>query len=431
LRHPALQLQIGNYIRNPSGETVRMLDVAVVGAGPYGLSIASHLRARAVEHRSFGRPMHTWRTQMPQGMFLKSEGFASNLYDPSGTFTLARYCAEQGLPYADVDLPVRREAFADYGEAFQQQCVPDLEPLDVAAIEQASPGFRLTLENGETFIARRVVLAVGITHFARVPQALAMLPPALVSHSSCNPDLGRFAGREVAVLGAGASALDCAALLAQAGAAVHLVARAPVVNFHGVPSNERRPLGDRLRAWPMSGLGQGWRSWLCVHAPLLFHAMPERFRLLVVRRHLGPAPGWWTRAMVEGKVEFHLGQAVRTAEERGGRLELALAGADGTRSTLVVDHLIAATGYHPDMKRLGFLSPALRAGLRTAGDAPVLSRNFESSARGLYFVGLAAANSFGPVLRFALGAGFAARRLGRHLGSGRLVAAAEPVRAFA
>ena len=393
-----------------------MLDVAVVGAGPYGLSIASHLRARGIGHRIFGMPMQTWRTQMPQGMFLKSEGFASNLFDPSGSFTLRRYCAEHGLPYADFGLPVRREAFADYGVAFQQSCVPGLEQVDVTAVEQGSPGFRLTLDNGETFSARRVILAVGISHFAHMPAELMALPPALVSHSSRHADLGVFAGRDMLVLGAGASAIDCAALLVQAGASVRLVSRAPVIIFHDVPSQRPRPPLERLRAGPNSGLGRGWKLWLAANAPLLFHAMPEHFRLRVVRRNLGPESGWWTRAMVEGKVEFHLAQTVLDARERGGRVELALAGADGTRCTLAADHLIAGTGYRPDIQRLGFLSPALRARVSIVGGAPVLSRNFESSVAGLYFVGLAAANSFGLVLRFALGAGFAARRLARHLG---------------
>jgi thioredoxin reductase len=391
-----------------------MLDVAVVGAGPYGLSIASHLRARGIEHRIFGEPMYTWRNQMPQGMFLKSDGFASNLYDPSGAFTLRQYCADRGLPYKETGLPVSREVFADYGQHFQENCVPHLERVNVAEIRDAAPGFRISLANGESFSAKRVILAVGISHFAQLPQSLAALSPNVVSHSSRNANLGVFAGRDMVVLGAGASAMDCAALLAAAGATVKLVARAQQIHFHDGPTEGKRPLLERLRA-PGSGLGPGWRSRLCTDEPLLFHAMPEKFRLLVVRKHLGPAPGYWTRRMVEDKVEFHLGQTLLGATERGRGVEITLAGTDGRQRAMTADHVIAATGYHPDVQRLGFLSADLRARLRTAGDAPVLSTRFESSVPGLYFTGLAAANSFGPMLRFAFGAGFTSRTLARHL----------------
>ena len=394
------------------------IDVAVIGAGPYGLSIGSHLRARGIEHRVFGTPMWTWRNQMPQGMFLKSEGFASSLYDPAGAFPLASYCAAQGEPYADLGLPISREVFAAYGEAFQRRMVPDLESINVARIISAPPGYCLTLADGELLKARRVVLAVGISHFAYLPPEFAGLPRALVSHSSQNTDLSVFAGREMIVLGAGASAMDCAALLAQAGASVRLVARAPTIHFHNGPGKLPRPLRDRLRA-PMSGLGPGWKSRLSADAPLLFHAMPERFRLLVVRRHLGPAPGWWTRAMVADKVAFHLGQRVQGVGTEGSRIRLDLIGDDGTPSTLTADHVIAATGYRPDISRLGFLEPMIWAAVRTAGGSPRLSRNFESSVPGLYFVGLASANSFGPVARFAFGAAFTARRLARHLDARR------------
>ena len=392
-------------------------DTAIVGAGPYGLSIASHLRARGIEHRIFGEPMRTWRTEMPQGMFLKSDGFASNLWDPARHFTLRRYCEDRGHSYQDTGLPVSREVFAEYGEDFQGRCVPHLERESVASIRKVGGSFHLTLTNGQELTAKRVVLAVGISHFSKLPKTLRGLSPAVASHSSRNPRLEGFAGREVLVLGAGASALDCAALLAAAGASVRLIARAPKIHFHDGPMQGPRPVRERLRA-PSSGLGPGWRSRLCTDAPLLFHAMPQDFRLLVHRKHLGPAPGWWTRGMVEDKVAFHLAQSIESASETDSGIAVTLVAADGKRSTLTADHLIAATGYHADVQRLAFLSHSLRSSLRTLNDAPILSANFESSVPGLYFTGLAAAISFGPMLRFAFGAGFTARRLAKHLDRG-------------
>ena len=71
----------------------KLSTVAIIGAGPYGLSIAAHLKAAGVAARLFGASMQTWREAMPRGMFLKSEGFASSLSDPGDTFTLGHYCA--------------------------------------------------------------------------------------------------------------------------------------------------------------------------------------------------------------------------------------------------------------------------------------------------------------------------------------------------
>lgn len=391
-----------------------MIDLAIIGAGPYGLSIAAHLKARGVDFRIFGSPMHTWRTQMPKGMFLKSEGFASCLYDPDSMLTLGKYCQEQGTPYADLGLPVRLETFASYGLEFQKRLVPELEDKLVASMDRSSSGFDIRLADGELVAARKVVTAVGISHFQYLPPALSGLPEEFVTHSSRHTNFDRFKGRDVTVVGAGASALDVAGLLHQAGACVQLVARKPVVRFHNPPGRIPRPLLERVR-YPMTGLGPGWRSLFCTSAPLVFHAMPQRFRLEVVRRHLGPAAGWFIKDLVVNHVAFHLGFTVTEAKVQNGRVQLQLTSRDGAQRTLVTDHVIAGTGYQVDLRRLAFLNSGLLAGIRSVDHSPVLSMNFESSIPGLYFVGTTSANSFGPMARFAYGAKFTAQRLSRHL----------------
>ena len=108
-----------------------------------------------------------------------------------------------------------------------------------------------------------------------------------------------------------------------------------------------------------------------------------------------------------------LGYSTQGAAIKNGRVRLNLQAADGTQREVLTEHVIAATGYRVDMERLRFLSADLRSKVRTVNGAPVLSSAFESSVPGLYFIGVAAANSFGPVMRFAFGAGFAARTLTR------------------
>ena len=350
---------------------------------------------------------------MPRGMRLKSEGFASCLYDPGSTFTLAHYCAEKGIPYADLGLPVRLETFTDYGVEFQRRFVPHLEDTHVSLLDRTPAGFELSLDNDGFVRARRLVMAVGITHFASMPPVLSSLPGEVVAHASQHNTLDSFAGQDVAVVGAGASAADTAALLLDAGASVQIVARKPVFRFHQPPGKIPRPLLERVR-FPMTGLGPGWRSLFCTSAPLVFHRMPERFRLEVARRHLGPAAGWFVKDRLVGKAPFHLGATIKSATVQNGRVHLHIADAKGAR-TLVVDRVVAATGYKVDMQRLSFVAPDLRAAIECVQQAPVLTSTFESSVPGLYFVGISSLNSFGPLVRFAYGAKFTARRLSRQL----------------
>jgi thioredoxin reductase len=391
----------------------------IVGAGPYGLSIATHLRAQQLSFRIFGEPMASWRNHMPQGMSLKSEAFASNLYDPEARFTLRQYCTEKGLPYEDVGAPVPIETFCAYGLEFQRRMVPELETTLVTDVSRAPEGFSVLTAKCERIHASAVIMATGITHFDYLPPEFAALGPEIISHSYAHRDLGRFRGKSVVVLGAGSSAIDVAALLHDSGAKVELIARRDAINFH-VPTIEPRPLLQRVLN-PRSGLGLGWRSRLATDAPLLFHKMPESFRLRVVRDHLGPAPGWFMTERVVGRFPMHLGTTVESLTEHGGRARLSLRKGDGGKSELMVDHVIAATGYRPALERLPFLDAQLRGEIRTAAGAPILNDAFESSVSGLYWAGLASANSFGPLGRFAYGAGFTARRLARKLGARRHV----------
>ena len=148
---------------------------------------------------------------------------------------------------------------------------------------------------------------------------------------------------------------------------------------------------------------------------MAFHYLPERIRVETVRTTLGPSGGWFIRDKVIGKVPLHLGCTPQGADVRDRRVHLSIQLADGSEREIVTEHIIAATGYKVDLERLKFLNPEMRSKLKALNRAPVLSSSFESSIPGLYFVGVAAANSFGPVMRFAFGAGFAARTLTRTL----------------
>ncbi len=347
---------------------------------------------------------------MPKGMMLKSDGFASNIYDPGSEYTLRQFCADSGIKYGEAGVPVSLDTFTSYGLAFQDRMVPELEDKLVVTLDRAPDGFLLKLDSGETLKARRVVLAVGITHFKYMPENLAHLPEEHVTHSYQHYDLEPFQGRDVTVLGGGASAIDLAGLLHEAGAKVRLVARASSLKFHTTPNGKPRSLWQQFRH-PQSGLGPGMRSRFFADAPMVFHYLPERWRVKVVRTSLGPSAGWPSKEKFVGKVEQLLGYSIQRAEIHEGKVRLQLRSVDGSARELFTEHVIAGTGYKVDLTRLKFLSTEVRSGIRVVEGSPALSSCFESSVPGLYFAGVAAANSFGPVMRFAFGAGFAAERL--------------------
>jgi thioredoxin reductase len=391
-----------------------MLNTAIIGAGPYGLSVAAHFRQRGIPFRIFGRPMDSWLAHMPKGMMLKSDGFASDIYDPESAFTLRQFCAERGIEYADSGVPVRLDTFTGYGLAFKDRMVPEHEEKIVVTVDRLADGFHMQLQDGETFQARNVVLAVGITHFDYVPESLAHLSAEFLSHSSRHREVEPFRGKDVVVIGGGSSAMDLAGLLGEAGAKVQMVSRRTVLKFHSQPTGKARSLWQQIRH-PQSGLGPGMRSCFFADAPGAFYYLPERIRIEAVRRSLGPSGGWFIRDKVIGKVPLHLGCTPLGAEVRNGNVHLRVRAQDGQEREIITGHLIAATGYKVNLERLQFLSADIRSEVEVVNGTPVLSSTFESSIPGLYFAGVAAANSFGPVMRFAFGAGFAARTLTRAL----------------
>jgi hypothetical protein len=398
--------------------------VAIIGAGPYGLSLSAHLTSRGVPHRIIGSAMEFWRTQMPRGMLLKSEGFASSLADPAGKFTISRYCAERNIEYAELGNPVSLETFCGYGLSFQQHLVPHLEDQKLVRLSSSAEGFLLQLNSGEEFTAQNVVLAVGISHFRYIPHEFANLPSDRVTHSSDHSDPERFRGREVTVIGAGSSAVDLATSLFESGAKVQLISRRPSIEIHSKMELPRR-LRDKILK-PMSGVGPGWPLMAFCNLPFLIHHFPASFRVRAARRILGPASGWFMKERF-APVPTLLGQTVQNVRVSDAGVNLELVGRDGVKRSLVTEHVIAATGYKADLNRLPFLSHDIRSRLNIIEDAPVLSSNFESSMRGLYFVGAAATISFGPVMRFAVGSKFAARCVSRHLA--KKSAAMRPTRA--
>lgn len=387
-----------------------MYDLLVVGAGPYGLSIASHAAGAGLNLRVFGRPMASWRDHMPSGMFLKSEPWASNLSDPAGRWKLDAYCAEQGLTSRHAE-PIPLEAFASYGLWFACNAVPAVDERLITQVSPGPYGFTAVTEDRQALHARTVALAIGVMPFIEVPAALRGLHPTLVTHSSHHHDLGPFQGKDVTVIGGGQAALETAALLAEQGTRVRVLARAERLRWNDVPPCWERSWWQSVRS-PQSGLGPGWRNWFYSERPGLFRRLPGATRTRIAATALGPAGAWWVRDRVERAVDLLPGHEVTAAAAVPGGLRLELTDRAGARSSMETEHVIAATGFKAHRDRLGVLSAELRGALAVLPDgSPALGRGFESSYPGLFLAGLVTASAFGPAMRFVQGAGFTASTL--------------------
>ncbi|MFE3034349.1 FAD-dependent oxidoreductase [Streptomyces canus] len=391
--------------------------VAVIGAGPFGLSTAAHLRARGIPVRVFGDPMVSWRDHMPAGMLLKSTPAASSLDAPQRGHTLADYCDATGIRRLVTDediIPV--ETFIAYGQWFQQQLVPELEQVRVVSVDRSERGgFQLKLDSGESFTARAVVVATGLSGLSHLPPELSAAAPdgpaptGPVSHSSQHHDLSRYSGKEIVVVGAGQSALETAALAAEAGAQVRVVARGRGSVDFGAPPWKQ----PRLR--PESPFGRAWSLWALTYYPHPYRRLPAGARHYLVKRVLGPLGAWWLRDRFEGKVQVTEVDRILKADTADGRPVLDVRTHTGTADRLTADHVIAATGYRVDLAAMDFLGHELRTALAVSRGTPRLGAGYVSSVPGLYFTGLPAAASYGPVMRFVCGTEFASPRLAGHL----------------
>jgi thioredoxin reductase len=401
-------------------------EVLIIGAGPFGVSISAHLHGLGVTHQIVGRPMNTWRARMPVGMLLKSEPYASEIASPLGGYDLAAYYKLRGWDYIDRAVPTPLERFVSYADWYIEQLVPNVRDVTATEIDVINGAFRVAFQDAEAVTARSVVIATGVLPYAHIPPELSGLPSDLVTHASEHHHLDRFQGRRVAVVGAGQSALETAALLHEAGADVTIIVRIPEINWISPNPAKLSRLGHIRR--PVTQLCEGWHCafW---NTPTAFRQLPQDMRITKARTVLGPNGSAWLKDRVHGVIETLTDHRVREAVPQGSGVRLLL---DGQRSDIEVDHVVAGTGFRVDLARLPFLPDRLRTRIATVNGFPVVSRAGESTVPGLYFVGAPSAVSNGPSARFIAGthnmAGKVARSVTRHSKSGRGDSAAARVR---
>ena len=264
-------------------------DVAIIGAGPYGLSAGVHLKAKGIETCVFGEPMEFWANTMPEGMLLRSPRVASSLSDPDRAFTLEAYeAASKREPCA----PVPLDTFVEYGRWFRHQLGSNLDQRAVLRVERDQPGFRLTLQDGEEIRSTNVVIAAGIGPFKRKPAVFQNLSSQQAIHCYEGREVRKFAGKRVAVIGAGQSALESAALLHEANAQVEMIVRESHLRWIGMHSwlHHMGPISSLL--YSPHDVGPIGISRLVAY-PKLVSRVPLKLRDRIRTRAVRPAGARW------------------------------------------------------------------------------------------------------------------------------------------
>jgi thioredoxin reductase len=402
---------VGNKKSGKSGSSSDC-EVVVIGTGPYGLSAASHLKKLGMDVRIFGKPMDFWSNKMPAGMLLRSPRIASNLSDPGHQYSLEAYESSAGVP-ARAPLPL--ETFVDYGLWFRQQLGSILDEREIKSVSRTNSGFRIELEDGESFQTQRVVVAAGIGPFARIPAVFSALPPAQVSHCYQGCDVKSFRGKRVAVIGAGQSALECAALLHESGADVELLVRNPILRWIGNAPllHKLGPFSELL--YSSHDVGPAGISRLVAYPNVVKH-IPVGLRDKIRKRAVRSAGSRWLPARLKD-VKVSTSRYVTEAISAGSSVDLKLD--DGSRRS--ADHVLLGTGYTVDISKYPFLSRDLVAQVDQFDGYPRLTSGFRTSVPGLHFIGATAARSFGPLLYFVAGTEFASNELAAHLTRSRAV----------
>jgi cation diffusion facilitator CzcD-associated flavoprotein CzcO len=381
----------------------KMCEAIVIGCGPYGLAATAHLRASGVETRIFGEPMKFWKENAPRGMMLRSSLIASDIGASAPQLTLSSFLKSRDVTSSS-PLPV--DSFIEYGHWVQQQVAPDCDQRRISKLTAAPDHFIAMTEDGEAVKARRIIVATGIADFTHRPEAFRSVTPAMVAHSSDPMNLRDFAGRRVAVVGSGQSAVESAALLSEGGADVELIMRTPRIRWlHGSVGlrNSLGPIGKLVFPW--TDVGAPPLSQL-VALPGLFRRLPLSTRIAIDRRTMRASVANWLVPRI-ARVTLSSSRVVRTAQSIGSQLELLLDDGSARR----VDKVVLGTGFRIDIARLAFLTPELLATVKRVDGYPQLDSGFESSVPGLHFIGATAASSFGSLTRFVAGTGYTATAL--------------------
>jgi len=374
----------------------KQVDLLIIGAGPYGLAMASYAQHQKIDYLVIGRSMDFWKSNMPAGLLLRSP--LDWQIDPFGLHTIENYAKRKGLNKDQVE-PISRDFFIGYAEWFQKEKSIEVLPSFVERLDRSNNRFEALLDSEETVVSKFVLVAPGFRNFRHIPEEFNKIFPSEQLYHSC--DLVSFQaikGRQVLVIGGRQSALEWATLMSEQGAAaVHVSHRHETPKFEQSDWSWVKKLVERTVATP------GWYRRLSAQEK---DNIDRRFWAegrLKLEPWLGPRINNCT-------VKLWPGSRVIACSKLGkDELEVKL----DVGKVLNVDHVILATGYKVDLSQIPYLCKGnILKEISAKNGYPVLDESFQTNIPGLFFTSLPATQDFGPFFGFVIGSPAAAIIIG-------------------
>jgi FAD-dependent urate hydroxylase len=324
-----------NWVPDREGPDGQAIDhnVIVVGGGQTGCAFAFALRRAGIGKVSVidaapdAERAGIWTNGARMNVLRTPKTLAGPEYGIAALGFQAWYEARHGAAAYAAFERIPRQAWVDYLAWYREFLgIAVRYGTRLLRIEPAVGHFRLHLSTGiET--ARKIIVATGFAGGGGIslPEMLADLPPGLCAHAGDDIDFAALAGKDIAVIGAAASAFDAAAVALEAGAqSVHLFARRPALA--ATPIN-------RSRGYP--------------GAYDNYDALPDavRWHQAIRYRRAGSTP---PRDAIERVLQFPGFHLHLAAPWLSARQELGRVAAEAADGAYRFDFVIAGTGYAAD-----------------------------------------------------------------------------------
>ncbi|MDW7691569.1 NAD(P)-binding domain-containing protein [Flammeovirgaceae bacterium SG7u.111] len=359
-------------------------DLIIIGAGPYGLSLATIAKAKGLKYLVLGKPLEFWDNNMPKEMILRS-GKGWHI-DPLEVHTFQKFLLERS--YDDLNY-FSKKIFIEYGRWFLAKKQLNIAEEYVLNINREDSIYQLDTSDNNTYISSAVVVAIGAKYFYYIPKDIVSnIPANFYSHTCHTIDFHGYANKRILVVGGRQSAFEWATLLTENGCE-----KVTLSYPSSTPSFSKSNWGIADELVKKYEENPNWYYNLSQEKKSkIDQSFWKEGRLKI--------EPWLEERLKKDKYVAYPNSRVTSCTQKGDFLEIQI----DADITVKVDHILFATGYKVDIARIPFMKNSnIVEGIDTINGSPVLDENYQSNQKGLYFTGISSTKSMGLFFGFLIG----------------------------